>query len=616
LGDSSPTSCIAGRSARGRWRNWCARKPAAIRSSRSISFTALNEEGLLAFDPVAAGWRWDIDRIRARSYTDNVADLLVEKMQRLSVPTREAMKQLACLGNVADVATLTLVYEETEEEVHAALWEAVYAGLVLRQESAYTFLHDRIQQAAYSLIPEESRADRRLRIGRAMLASMREDQLAEHLFDVASQFNLGAARLIERDEKVQVARIDLRAGRRAKASAAYASACVYLAAGMALLDERGWGSQYELVFNLWLERAECELLSGNFEDAEQLLEELLHRAASKVDLAAAYHLKVQSHVLRSENQQAVDSALRCVRLFGIDLPAHPTWEQVQAEYETLWRTLDGRPIESLIDLPLMTDRELQAAMRVLSELTPAAYLTDLRFCCLLMCRLVTVCMQDGMSAASAHACGYWGTLLGPIFHRYRDAQRFAKLACDLVEKHGFIAFHARAQYSMGRVAFWTQPIRTAISFMRASFRPAIQTGDLTLASYTMIQLVAGLLLRNDPLDAVWRESDMALAFAREAKYAAHIVRSQQRFIATMQRGTGTFSTTSDAQFDEATFEAQLTRNRTPLMICWYWILNLKARFLFGDYAEALAAANKVRPLLLVIAERPRSSCSTTFTTPR
>jgi hypothetical protein len=100
--------------------------------------------------------------------------------------------------------------------------------------------------------------------------------------------------------------------------------------------------------------------------------------------------------------------------------------------------------------------------------------------------MVTVGIQDGMSAASAHACGYWGTLLGPIFHRYSDAYCFAKLACDLVAKHGFIAFHARAQYSMGRVAFWTQPIETAISFMRATFRPAIETGDLTLACYAMI----------------------------------------------------------------------------------------------------------------------------------
>jgi hypothetical protein len=332
--------------------------------------TALNEEGLLALDPVAPAWQWDIDRIRAKSYTDNVVDLVVGKLIRLPEETQEALKQLACLGNDAEIATLTMVHGEPEQTIHGALWEAVHAGLVLRLDTTYKFLHDRIQQAAYSLIAEEERVEAHLRIGRVLLASMTADQLAEHLFDVANQLNRGAARLIDQDEKAQVATIDLRAGRKAKASAAYASACGYLAAGMALLDERDWISQYELLFSLMLERAECELLTGQFEKAGQLVGELLLRGASKVDQAATYHLKVLLHTARSENAQAVISALSCLRLFGIDLSAHPTWEQVQAEYETVWHILRGRQIESLTDLPLVTDPERVAAMQVLSVLAP------------------------------------------------------------------------------------------------------------------------------------------------------------------------------------------------------------------------------------------------------
>src|SRR5882757_1722081 len=394
-------------------------------------FTALAEEGLLAFDPVASAWQWNIDRIRAKSYTDNVVDLMARKIKRLSATTQEALKQLACLGNVAEIATLALVHGKTEEAMHAALWEAVSAGLVVHQGSAYKFLHDRIQQATYSLIPDEHRADVHLRIGRVLLASMTADELAEHLFDVANHFNRGATLLVDLDEKVRVAAIELRAGRKAKASTAYASACVYLVAGMALLDERDWGRQYELTFSLWLERAECELLSANFENAERLIVELLQRGTSKVDQAAVYRLKVQSHVMKSENQQAVASALTCLRLFGIDLPAHPTQEEVQAEYETVWETLNGRPIESLIDLPMMTDPELQAAMQVLSVLTPSAYFTDFRLYWTLVCRMVKISMQYGTSGASAQAFGYWGSMLGPVFHRYSDARRFAKLACEI-----------------------------------------------------------------------------------------------------------------------------------------------------------------------------------------
>jgi PAS domain S-box-containing protein len=562
-------------------------------------FIALTDEGLLAFDPAASAWQWNMDRIRAKSYTDNVVDLMVGKLRRFSSTTQEALKQLACLGNVAPIATLALVHGTTEEAMHAALWEAVRAGLVFHQQSTFRFLHDRIQQAAYTLIPDEQRADIHLRIGRVLLANMTQDDLAEHLFDVANQLNRGATRLTDREEKAQVAALDLRAGRKAKASAAYASACAYFSAGMALLDERDWGSQYELTFSVWLERAECEFLSGNSETAEQLIVELLQRGASKVDQAAVYHLKVLLHTVKSESAHAVATALTCLRLFDIDIPAHPTWEQVQAEYETVWQTLNGRPIESLVDLPLMTDPELQAAMQVLSALTPPAYFTDFRLYCLQVCRMVKVSMQHGTSGPSAHAYGFLGIVLGLVFHRYRDAHRFAKLACDLVEKHGFIAHQAKAYVSMGIVALWTQPITTAIDFNRVAFRTATETGDLTSACYGMFRSVSILLLRNDPLDGVWRESEKSLDFVRKAGFRdmADAIVSEQRFIATMQGRTATFSTFSDAQFDEAAFEAQLTGDRMRLVICWYWIVKLKTRFLSGDHAEALAAADKAKALL-------------------
>jgi PAS domain S-box-containing protein len=533
-----------------------------------------------------------MNRISARNYTDNVVDLMAEKLKRFSATTQEALKHLACLGNVAEIATLAMVQGETEDAIHAALWDAVRAGLIFQQEGTFKFLHDRIQQAAYSLISEAHRPEVHLRIGRVLLVSLTADQPAEYLFDVANQLNRGAALLIDRDEKAQVAALDLRAGRKAKASAAYVSARAYFSAGMALLDKKDWSSQYELTFSLWLERAECEFLSGNFDTAEQLTGELLQRKTSKVDQAAVYHLKVQLREVQGEYPQAVGSGLACLNLFGIDLPAHPTQEQVQAEYETVWRTLNGRAIESLIELPSMSDPELQAALQVLSTLLGPAYFTDLHLFSLLVCRMVNVSMQHGTCGASAHGCAYLGAMLGPVFHRYGEGYRFVKLACDLVEKHGFIAYQAKAYHSMGLVALWTQPIATAIDFNRATFRTAIETGDLTSACYGMFQSVTVLLLRNDPLDAVWRTSQMALDFAQEAKYgdAADILRSQQRFIATMQGRT-------DAQFDEVAFEAQLTADRMPLMVSFYWILKLKARFLSGRYADALAAADKAKPLL-------------------
>ncbi|MGD0648663.1 MAG: PAS domain-containing protein, partial [Acidobacteriaceae bacterium] len=563
--------------------------------------TALAEEGLLRRGPDAGAWIWDSTQIRANSYTDNIVDLMVEKLKRLSGTTQTALQQLACLGNVVETATLSLVVGESEEAIHTALLDAVRAGLILRLESSYSFLHDRIQEAAYGLIPESDRAGVHLQIGRVLLTSMTEDQLDEHLFDVANQLNRGVRRLADLNEKAEVATFNLRAGLRAKASAAYASARSYFATGVALLDEQDWSIQHELIFELFLEFAGCELLCGGMEKAAQLIEELMQRAASDVEFADASCLKINLHVLTGEHSLAIDSALACLRRFDIDLPAHPTPERVRAEYETVRQTLGGRTIESLIDLSPMTDPNIQAAMQVLSVLAAPATFTDVQLSCLLACRMVNVSIQHGMSGASAYAYACLGAVLGPYFHHYREGYRFGRLACDLVEKHGFTAYDTKVYHAMGLAAFWTQPLTSVIELRQATTRTATERGDLTFACYGMHQSITYLFMRNDPLDAVWREAATALDFARTAKFrdVVDLIVSQQRFIASMQGLDATFSAFGEERFDEAAFEAQLTAVRMPTMSCLHWIRKLKARYLFGDYAEAHAAADKAKALLSI-----------------
>jgi PAS domain S-box-containing protein len=186
-----------------------------------------------------------------------------------------------------------------------------------------------------------------------------------------------------------------------------------------------------------------------------------------------------------------------------------------------------------------------------------------------------------------------------VFHRYNEGFRFVRLACDLVKKQGFIAYQAKAYHSMGIAAVWTQPPTTAIDFNQAAVRTATETGDLTSACYSLDRSITILLLRNDPLDAVWWEAEQSLDFVRKAGFrdVADRIICQQRFIATMQGRTTTFSTFSDARFDEAAFEAQLTPDRNAMLVCCYWIGKLKALFISGDYARALAAAEKAKALL-------------------
>jgi PAS domain S-box-containing protein len=560
--------------------------------------SSLAEEGMLTFDHEATRWSWDIDRIHAKGYTDNVVDLMVGKLTRLPAEAQNALQVLACLGNVAETTTLSIVIGTSEEQVHAALSVAALLELVERLKGSYKFVHDRVQEAAYKLIPEASRAPTHLRIGR-LLAARTPERVHEMIFEVVNQLNRGAALITDREERQRLAELNHLAGKRAKASTAYASACNYLRTGMAMVDSAGWTNRYELIFGLWLERAECEYLSGNFDEAERFISEMLARCASKIDKAAAYRLKVDLHVTRSDNPKAVNSALECLRLFGIDMPEHPTREQVEPEYEKVWLGLGGRPIESLIDLPMMTDPEVEAAMRVLSVLFAPAYVTDVNLLYLHVCHMVIMTLKHGTTDTSAHAYACFGVVLGSVFNRYGDGYRFGRLACDLVEKNNVLAYKAKTYFYMEMMALWTQPLQAAIDSIRTAFRAGVEVGDLTIACYCNNHIVTDLLLRGDHLDEVRQESERGLDFARKAKFrdATDVIMSQQRFIDNMRGQTTHFSTFGDATFDEDEFEAQLTSDRMATMVCWYWILKVQARFMSSDYEEALAAAQKAKALL-------------------
>jgi PAS domain S-box-containing protein len=559
----------------------------------------LVDESLLMFAQDTAQWSWDLDGIHDKRYTDNVVDLMAGKLTRLPARTKKALQQLACVGNAAEITMLSTAFEMSEEEVHSDLWEAVRLELVQRLNGSYKFLHDRVQEAAYSLIPEQLRAPTHLRIGRLLAARTPTGRRHEVIFEIVNQFNRGATLITEQAEREELAELNLIAGKRAKASTAYASACTYLHTGIAALCRDAWTSRYELAFALRLECAECEYLKGNFDEAERLIEALLAKGVSKIDKASAYSLKIDLHVMRSEHLEAVESALECLRLFGLDMPAHPTREQVEAEYEKVWKGLAGRPIESLIDLPPMTDPEIQAVMRVLSVLFAPTLFTDINLLYLYICHMVNLTLRYGTADASSSAYGWFGVLLGPVFLRSADGYAFGQLACELVERQNALAYKAKTYFAMELVAIWTQPPQTAIDYIRRAFRAGVESGDLTITCYSCNHTVTDLLVRGEYLDAVWQESERGLEFARKAQFrdVVDVIVAQQQFIQDMRGRTAHFSTLSGAEVDENAIKSQLTADRNPTVACWYWILKIQARFMSGDYEAAVVAAGKAKPLL-------------------
>jgi predicted ATPase len=398
--------------------------------------SSLAEDGLLTFDHAKAQWHWDLNRIHAKGYTDNVVDLMVRKLNRLPAETQNALRQLACLGNSAEFALLMMAYQDSKEEMHRKLWEAVRTGLIFRSESSYKFLHDRVQEAAYSLIPEELRAEAHLRIGRLLAAHTPPERRDEAIFDLVNQLNRGAALITSREEREQLVELNVIAGKRAKASTAYASALKYLVAGAALLVDGSWERRHDLIFPLELQRAECEFLTGQWAAAEERLSVLSWRATNTVELATVTCSRVDLYTALDQSDRAVAVCLDYLRHLGVECSLHPTKEDAEREYERIWSQLGSRKIEELSELPLMNDPASLATLDVLTKALPPALFTDANLHSLITCRAVNLSLERGNSDGSCVAYVYLAMIAGPRFGNYKAGSRFGRLGAEIARLEG------------------------------------------------------------------------------------------------------------------------------------------------------------------------------------
>src|SRR5215831_11453579 len=557
----------------------------------------LADEGLLAFDHERACWFWDLGGIHAKRYTDNIVELLAGRLTQLSLETQDALRQLACLGNAADVAMLSIVLGTSEEEVHAALWEARRQQLIDRLDRSYKFVHDRMQEAAYALIPTGSRAEAHLTIGRLLVACTPLETLDETIFEIVNQLNRGAPLITSGHEREQLAELNLSAGKRAKTASAYISALNYLVAGAVILPDDAWEQRPDLIFALELHRAECEFLTGELAAAEKRLTMLASRAATITDQAALTGLRIDLYSTMNRVDRAVEVCLDYLRFLGIEWSAHPTADEARREYERIWSLLGGRETETLVDLPIMSEPEALATMDVLTKVMIAAMNMDLNLYGLVICRMVNLSLEHGNTDASVFAYVCVGAIAGLVFGNHKAGYRFGRLGYDLVERRGFKRFQARAYLDFVVLIIpWTKHLRTEWDLYRRAFDAANSVGDLTFATYACINLNNRLLAIGDPLSDVQHEAEQGLEFTKKARFGAMIdvTTTQLALIRNLRGFTVSFGCFNDGHFDELEFEGRQT---PPLVVCWYWIRKLQARFLAGDYAAATDAWLNAQKLL-------------------
>ena len=564
-------------------------------------FSALAEENLLTFDHGERQWSWDLNRIHAKGYTDNVVDLMVGKLNRLPVETVNALKQLACLGNSADFAMLRMVYQDSNEEMHGQLWEAVRTGLIFCSEDSYRFLHDRVQEAAYSLIPQELRAGTHLRIGMLLATHTPPEKLDEGIFEIVNQLNRGSHLITSAEKRERVAELNFLAGKRAKASTAYAAALKYLVAGRALLTEDSWDDNYELIFGIEFNMAECELLTADMEAAEDRLSMLAQRAKTSHDIAVVTRLRLTLYTTLDRSDRGVEVFLEYLRHAGMDWPLRPTRDEVMREYDRVWTLVGSRQIEELVDLPLVTNPDVLDVLDVFTEVVTPSLFFDEKLCSLVICHMLNLSLEHGNCDASCFAYVWFAIIAGPRFGNYKDGFRFGRLGYELVEKRGLIRYQARTYMSFGNIVLpWAKHALSGRDMVRRAFDAAYRIGDLTFAAYSWNELITNFLTVGDPLADVQPQAENGLEFAQRARFGlvVDIMTAQVQIIRMLRGLTPKFGSFNDEHFDELQFERHLANNPVlGLPEFWYWARKVEGRFIAGDYASAVCASLNAQRLL-------------------
>ncbi|HEY9600216.1 MAG TPA: AAA family ATPase [Allocoleopsis sp.] len=487
-----------------------------------------------------AGWQWNLEQIQARNITDNVVELMAGKVQKLPHSTQQALKLAACMGNQFDLQTLAIVCEKSPQQIATDLWAAMAEGLILPLSDAYKliefdvqglseeiaveykFAHDRIQQAVYSLIPEAEKQTVHWQVGQLLLANTPPEKREQNIFDIVNQLNQGRGLINQQTERDALAQLNLTAGKKAKASAAYQPAFNYLQVGLSLLGEQSWKSQYNLMLALHVEAAEAAYLSGNIKQMEQLAEIVRNCAKTALDKVNVYRVCVLGYSSQHNLSQAIKSGLEILELLGIPLPETPTQSEIIQAIEETKSAWAGRQIEDLIDLPEMTDPEKLAAMDLLFDVIHPAYDGNPALFTLCALQMVNLSIQYGNTPLSAQGYSSYGIVLCGVVLDIDSGYQFAQLALKLLGRFNSKTIKSAVLFLTYQFSIhWKEHLRATLKLLLEGHQSGLDTGDLLLAAFNAYGYSTLLYWMGKDLTSVEREM---------AKYSDAIDRINQSLV--------------------------------------------------------------------------------------
>lgn len=554
----------------------------------------LADDGLLSFDTESGKWRWDLARIRAEAFADNVVDLMINRLRNLPPATLDALKMLACMGNSAEVSAIAKVCDKSVDETQLDLWHAVHLRLLVRNGTHYQFQHDRVQEAAYSLTDKEALPALHLKIGRLMVVHLRSAQIEEDIFSIVNHFNQALHLITDKNEQQRLCQFNVIAGKKAKDAIAYVAARHYLQQARALLPADAWQESYQDSFSLHLSLAECEYLQANFDAAEEIFNLIWQHVETDIERAQVMVMQIALYQISGKFERAASASMGALRMFGIDFHEDDeTMREIfKQQYLQILAEVQRHEIAKLIELPYNQDPSIRVALDVFAGLGASVYAAVPDLFPLIVLKGMRLVLDHGNCEAACSAYARFAMVLvsrGEI----GMAAEFSQLALNLNERYKDAKRRGQLLYIDGAfVSCWHQPIAHSIAILEEGYETCLEFGNLPSAGFCALFAVWHPFERGDPLDDVAKVTRKYIGLARHSHnhVISEAIQLNFQFIQCLQGKTlGLTSFSTDSFIEEEAFE----RIRTAGFangVARYHVLRQMICFTFGQYEAALEAA--------------------------
>jgi len=551
-------------------------------------FRRIVDDGLVVHNKYQDKWQYDLQAICARHYTENVVTLVLEQLEEMPEETRRLLGSIACLGCTGELEMMCRVVGMSVAEIRYALHPAVTAQLIVLTETAYAFTHDRVQEAAFALLDPGEKSHLHLTTARLLADAARQAAGNELLFRAVHHVTAALDCIQPAPQRQMFRELSLLAARRAKRTGDYASALGYIQTARAL-GNAGAVSD----FMLDIEEAGCEFALGHLERTRELCDVILGSPGGLTEKALAANLLAEVYMRQSDIRLALEAALCWLGVFGIQVSRYPE----NAECDEAWQAfcLRTRSAEPFARLKLMESEETEAVMNLLYSASIFASFTCPRLHFLLLCRMMHLTLDHGITGASTTAMAWFGVLIGHRYAEYRQGFEYGTLARELVNRHGYDAYEAKTLLPLDQLSVWTQPLSYAIECAKACFTSAVTHGDMTMACFAACHQIINFLSRGDHLDGVLTSIDRGLAFVRKSHFQdiETVLQIQRRYVEFLRSPTiGTWSAAQALPEDLLPAPPEQAPEQTSTMLFWYWLYRGMAHFTCGEYADAQADLEK------------------------